>query len=326
MALPETPLTRVEEYLNNIATGEGMIPDVPLTRVEQYLAKIAGQNVAVPEIPLTRTEQYLSKIANGDGDIPEVPRTRVELLLSLIASGDGVQTFVPLTRSEQYLAKIAENGSGSDEIIYILTEEKDMETIGQEMQAVVGNGVNFFFYAQDQEAVTPQNKNQRALKYGACFWTGESKNVFIQYLRILSGKVKPANTAEFGTTTFLPDNFVLRPITVGNAVEQTTTEEMIFAEWLQSISQQNGDSFYVVAKNPDVVQPTGSKIGALKHGFIQNGQLVEDTFEVMSFTVKTVRASDGVVQDVTCKARNVEVTILPDTFVVYPLDGITVLA
>lgn len=41
MAIPNSPLTRSEEYLNNIATGEGAIPDVPLTRIEQYLDYIA---------------------------------------------------------------------------------------------------------------------------------------------------------------------------------------------------------------------------------------------------------------------------------------------
>lgn len=41
MAIPDSPLTRSEEYLNNIATGEGAIPDVPLTRIEQYLDYIA---------------------------------------------------------------------------------------------------------------------------------------------------------------------------------------------------------------------------------------------------------------------------------------------
>lgn len=41
MALPDVPLTRAEEYLNNIATGEGKIPDVPLTRIDQYLDYIA---------------------------------------------------------------------------------------------------------------------------------------------------------------------------------------------------------------------------------------------------------------------------------------------
>ena len=68
MALPDSPLTRGEEYLNLAATGEGAIPDVPLTRIEQYLAKIAGQDVALPDAPLTRIEQYLAEIAlNGGG-------------------------------------------------------------------------------------------------------------------------------------------------------------------------------------------------------------------------------------------------------------------
>lgn len=41
MALPDNPLTRGEQYLNRIATGEGTIPDEPLTRMEQYLDYIA---------------------------------------------------------------------------------------------------------------------------------------------------------------------------------------------------------------------------------------------------------------------------------------------
>ena len=41
MALPNEPLTRGEQYLNRIATGEGTIPDEPLTRMEQYLDYIA---------------------------------------------------------------------------------------------------------------------------------------------------------------------------------------------------------------------------------------------------------------------------------------------
>lgn len=79
MALPDTPLTRGEEYLNRAATGGGVIPDVPLTRVEQYLAKIAGEDVTIPDVPFTRIEQYLAYIAeNGDGGGSSVtvePRT-----------------------------------------------------------------------------------------------------------------------------------------------------------------------------------------------------------------------------------------------------------
>lgn len=67
MALPETPLTRGEQYLAKSAGQDVALPDVPLTRVEQYLAKIAGEDVAVPDAPLTRLEQYLAHIAENGG-------------------------------------------------------------------------------------------------------------------------------------------------------------------------------------------------------------------------------------------------------------------
>lgn len=67
MALPETPLTRGEQYLAKAAGQDTAIPNVPLTRIEQYLAKIAGQDVAIPNVPLTRLEQYLAAIAENGG-------------------------------------------------------------------------------------------------------------------------------------------------------------------------------------------------------------------------------------------------------------------
>lgn len=73
MALPETPLTRVEQYLAKTAGQDVALPNVPLTRLEQYLAKIAGQDVKIPDVPLTRKEQYLAEIAkNGGGSSVEV--------------------------------------------------------------------------------------------------------------------------------------------------------------------------------------------------------------------------------------------------------------
>lgn len=73
MALPDSPLTRGEQYLSAIAGEDTALPDVPLTRTEQYLAKIAGEDVAVPDVPLTRMEQYLAYIdehgGGGGGDI-----------------------------------------------------------------------------------------------------------------------------------------------------------------------------------------------------------------------------------------------------------------
>ena len=67
MALPETPLTRVEQYLAKTAGQDVALPNVPLTRIEQYLAKIAGQDVKIPDVPLTRNEQYLAEIAKNGG-------------------------------------------------------------------------------------------------------------------------------------------------------------------------------------------------------------------------------------------------------------------
>ena len=68
MSLPDSPVTRGEQYLNRAATGSGDLPDAPMTRIEQYLAKIAGEDVELPAEAYTRIEQYLKEIAeNGSG-------------------------------------------------------------------------------------------------------------------------------------------------------------------------------------------------------------------------------------------------------------------
>ena len=67
MALPDSPLTRGEQYLAKAAGQDVALPNVPLTRTEQYLAKIAGQDVSIPDAPLTRMEQYLAAIAENGG-------------------------------------------------------------------------------------------------------------------------------------------------------------------------------------------------------------------------------------------------------------------
>ncbi len=67
MALPDTPLTRGEVYLNAIANESSDVP-TPLTREEQYLNAIAkGDTGGIPSAPLTRTEQYLDYIAQNGG-------------------------------------------------------------------------------------------------------------------------------------------------------------------------------------------------------------------------------------------------------------------
>jgi len=90
MALPNEPLTRGEQYLNRIATGEGTIPDEPLTRMEQYLDYIAenggsggggGGSVTVDSaLSGTSTNPVQNKVvkealdAKADAsDIPSVP-------------------------------------------------------------------------------------------------------------------------------------------------------------------------------------------------------------------------------------------------------------
>lgn len=77
MALPDSPLTRSEQYLAKAAGQDTALPNVPLTRTEQYLAKIAGQDVAIPNVPLTRMERYLDYIAEngGGGGNPNTQQT-----------------------------------------------------------------------------------------------------------------------------------------------------------------------------------------------------------------------------------------------------------
>ena len=80
MAIPDTPLTRGEQYLAKAAGQDTAIPNVPLTRVEQYLAKIAGQDVKIPDVPLTRMEQYLAYIAeNGSVDPGDITLTTLNV-------------------------------------------------------------------------------------------------------------------------------------------------------------------------------------------------------------------------------------------------------
>lgn len=92
------------------------LPDSPLTRGEQYLAKAAGQDVAIPDEPLTRVEMYLSKIATGDGNVPEEPLTRIEQYLAEIAEngggggGGGVEHY-RYTHAEDWLTDALGNAS-----------------------------------------------------------------------------------------------------------------------------------------------------------------------------------------------------------------------
>ena len=117
MAIPNEPLSRLEQYLNRIATENGTIPEEPLTRAEMYLNKIATGSGNVPETSHTRLEMYLNKIATGSGNVPEAPYTRAEMYLNKIATGDGNTPEEALTRIEQYLAEIANSGGSTNGLV-----------------------------------------------------------------------------------------------------------------------------------------------------------------------------------------------------------------
>lgn len=120
MALPETPLTRGEQYLNAIATGGGTIPEFPLTRAEQYLNKIATGEGETPEQPFTRMEQYLDYIAeNGGGGVDPESITLVTLNVSQNGTTNApsgkaynkVVANVPNTYGASDEGKVVSNGS-----------------------------------------------------------------------------------------------------------------------------------------------------------------------------------------------------------------------
>lgn len=112
MALPDSPLTREEQYLNNIATGGGILPDVPVTRREQYLNYIATGDGVLPEPPLTREERYLYEIAvNGGGGVDPESIT----LRTLNVSQNGTTNAPSGTAYNKVVANVPNTYSASDE-------------------------------------------------------------------------------------------------------------------------------------------------------------------------------------------------------------------
>jgi hypothetical protein len=98
MALPDNPLTRGEQYLNRIATGEGTIPDEPLTRFEQYLdyiAKNGGSSEPIEEIrtyTCDGTEGTFSIDEDNDGNPYRLKRAIVITTLGTV-SASGTHSF-----------------------------------------------------------------------------------------------------------------------------------------------------------------------------------------------------------------------------------------
>ena len=92
-----TPLTRKENYLNEIVGWGETAPEKPLTPEEFFFAAILGEAVQTPE-PLSRYQIYLAKIAGRNISVPK-PLTRLELFLAK-ACGMDIETPTPITREE----------------------------------------------------------------------------------------------------------------------------------------------------------------------------------------------------------------------------------
>lgn len=60
------PITRQEQLLNSIATGDSAELE-PITREEMYLSAIAGSTESKPEKPITRKEMFYEKIIESGG-------------------------------------------------------------------------------------------------------------------------------------------------------------------------------------------------------------------------------------------------------------------
>lgn len=119
MALPDSPLTRGEQYLAKAAGQETALPNVPLTRIEQYLAKIAGQDVAVPNVPLTRLEQYLASIAESGGGATSLTDVTFNGTLAQPLSAANYTTLMQQIGANKACAEISFSFQGTDVSAYL---------------------------------------------------------------------------------------------------------------------------------------------------------------------------------------------------------------
>lgn len=110
-----TPLTRKENYLNEIVGWGNTAPEKPLTPEEFFFAAILGEAVQVPDLSnASRYELFLAKIAGYNVNIspPTYTSPRLEFFLAK-AAGMDVVTPVPLTKEEIFWA----NYKGIEQII-----------------------------------------------------------------------------------------------------------------------------------------------------------------------------------------------------------------
>ena len=110
-----TPLTRKENYLNEIVGWGNTAPEKPTTPEEFFFAAILGEAVQVPDLSnASRYELFLAKIAGYNVNVspPTYTSPRLEFFLAK-AAGMDVVTPVPLTKEEIFWA----NYKGIEQII-----------------------------------------------------------------------------------------------------------------------------------------------------------------------------------------------------------------
>ena len=110
-----TPLTRKENYLNEIVGWGHTAPEKPTTPEEFFFAAILGEAVQVPDLSnASRYELFLAKIAGYNVNVspPTYTSPRLEFFLAK-AAGMDVVTPVPLTKEEIFWA----NYKGIEQII-----------------------------------------------------------------------------------------------------------------------------------------------------------------------------------------------------------------
>ena len=110
-----TPLTRKENYLNEIVGWGNTAPEKPTTPEEFFFADILGEAVQVPDLSnASRYELFLAKIAGYNVNVspPTYTSPRLEFFLAK-AAGMDVVTPVPLTKEEIFWA----NYKGREQII-----------------------------------------------------------------------------------------------------------------------------------------------------------------------------------------------------------------
>lgn len=110
-----TPLTRKENYLNEIVGWGNTAPEKPTTPEEFFFAAILGEAVQVPDLSnASRYELFLAKIAGYNVNVspPTYTSPRLEFFLAK-AAGMDVVTPVPLTKEEIFWA----NYKGREQII-----------------------------------------------------------------------------------------------------------------------------------------------------------------------------------------------------------------